>query len=384
MAEITDEFVIPSFLGTSDEDEIHESMLESLPDKFDKSEGQVLYDITRPMANVTSRLRGYEIPEALKLIWPRFADGIYLDYHAESRNMARKEATYATGELTISGAEGTIIPTGSIFSTETKNNVASVDYQTLADVVIGESGTVTVAAQAVFPGADGNAGANQIIIKSNEIDDISAVTNEAAFTGGYGEEEDEELKKRIIEYDQSKGESNIGCKADYKRWALEVIGVGNVTVITPEDDTGLITLVVTDQNGSPASTELCQTVYTHIMGENADDEARLATINAQLQVIPPQTINVSITATIELEADTTETINSITTAFVAALIKYFPQAITDREIRYSKVKSILSGISGVYDFKDVYINEGQANIALASGVLPIVDASQITLTQDVV
>ena len=384
MAEITDEFEIPSFLGTSDEDEIHDSMLESLPDEFDKSEGQVLYDLTRPTAYIASQIRGYEVPEALKLIWPRFAYGIYLDYHAEARNMTRKEATYATGELTITGTAGTIIPIGSVFSTETKNNVASVDFETTEDVVIGEDGLVVVNAKAVFAGAEGNAGANQITIKSNEIDDITGVTNDLPFTGGYGEEDDEELRQRIIEYDLSKGESNIGNKADYKRWATELIGVGNATVITPTDDSGLITIVVTDQNGSPGSTELCEEVYNHIMGITEDGEDRLAPINALLEVIPPQTITVSITGTVELDTDTTETISSVTTSFIKALTEYFPQAIEDKEIRYSKVKSILSGISGVYDFKDVYINEAQANIALESGVLPITDTSKIVLTQGIV
>ena len=383
MATITDEFEIPSFLGSSDEDEIHENeILSTLPNEYDKSEGQVLYDITRPTANIASLLRGYEIPEALKLIWPRFANGIYLDYHAETRNMIRKEATYATGILTISGKAGTNIPLGSVFSTETKNNVASVDYATTVAEIIGEDGTVDVAARAVFPGPDGNAGANQITIKSNEIDDISAVTNKEAFTGGYDEEDDESLKQRLIEYDLSKGESNIGNKSDYKRWALEIVGVGDATVITPQDDSGLITLVLTDMNGSPANEVLCETVYNHIMGVQDNEHDRLAPINARLEVIPPQTINVSITATIELDNDTSQTITSITSDFTEALMSYFPQAISDAEIRYEKVKSILSSIDGVYDFKDVYINSMQGNIILASGVLPITDESKITLTED--
>lgn len=384
MATITDDFEIPSFLGSSDEDEIHEGLLSSLPNEYDKSEGQVLYDITRPTANITSLIRGYEIPEALKLIWPRFANGIYLDYHAETRGMTRKEATYATGTLTISGKAGTTIPIGSVFSTETKNNVASVDYATTVAKVIGEDGTVDVVARAVFPGSDGNAGANQITIKSNEIDDISAVTNNEPFTGGYDEEDDESLKARLMEYDLNKGESNIGNKSDYKRWALEIVGVGDATVITPIDDTGLITLVLTDMNGSPASVDLCESVYNHIMGSINDESDRLAPINAQLKVIPPQTINVTITAIIELEGDTSQTLETITAAFTTALMTYFPQAISDKEIRYEKVKSILSGIDGVYDFKDVFINDTQGNIFLASGVLPTIDEENITLTEDAV
>lgn len=177
MATITDEFEVPTFIGSTDEDEIHEDMLANIPDEFDKSEGQVIYDLTRPTANVASRIKGYEIPEALKLIFPRFSNGIYLDYHGEMRRLPRNQATYATGTLTIGGAVGTVIPKGSVFSTEAKNGVASIDYVTLSEVTIGSDQSVTVQAKCTIAGVDGNAGANQVVVKSNEIDDISSVTN---------------------------------------------------------------------------------------------------------------------------------------------------------------------------------------------------------------
>ena len=42
-----DDFVVPSFLDNSSEEEIHKKMLDYLPDDIDKSEGGYVYDLTK-------------------------------------------------------------------------------------------------------------------------------------------------------------------------------------------------------------------------------------------------------------------------------------------------------------------------------------------------
>ena len=66
-----DDFVVPSFLDNSSEEEIHKKMLDYLPDDIDKSEGGYVYDLTKPTAIEVSRMKEFELVEALKLIWPR-------------------------------------------------------------------------------------------------------------------------------------------------------------------------------------------------------------------------------------------------------------------------------------------------------------------------
>lgn len=367
---------IPEFLQNYDEDTIHEEMLALIPDTYDKSEGQHYWNFTRPTAKVVSQLRGFDLPEAIKLIWPRFSNGEYLDYHAELRNMTRKAAQYATGEITITGTPDVVIPAGYTVSTESKNDIASRDYVTTEECFIGSDGTVTVSAQATVAGMEGNTAAGTIVVNSSSFEDVTGVTNIAPFTGGVEEEDDESLYARIYEYDSMQGDSNVGNPSDYKRWAESIPGTGIAKVIRPTDTSGLVTIVLTDGNGEPASEALCEEVFNYILSPN-DEAARLAPCGATLNVIPPTTTIITIRANVEI---TSGTIEEITETFASKLKDYFPTAIANHEILYHKVCNILGDIEGVYDFSGLYINDGMANIQLDDNAFPKIESSNITLT----
>lgn len=370
------EMAIPEFLQNYDEDDIHKELLDLIPDSYDKSEGQHFYNFTRPTAHVVAKLRGFDLPEAIKLIWPKFSTGEYLDFHAELRNMQRKAAQNAIGYITISGKEGTVIPAGYTVSTEARNDIASKDYVTTEACTIGIDGTVTVAAMASVAGKDGNTAANTIVVNTSSFDDVTGITNENAFTGGIDEEDDEALYARIRDYDQTQGDSNVGNPADYKRWAESIPGTGTAKVIRATDTSGLITIILTDGNGEPATEDLCEDVYNYIMSPN-DENARLAPCCAQLRVIPPTTSIISVKATVKLTAGT---LKSITDTFAIKLKEYFSEALGNREILYHRVCNVLGDISGVYDIISLTLNDGTKNVPLDEGVYPIIESSNIQLT----
>lgn len=370
------ELEMPEFLSVNDEDDIHDEMLAIIPDEYDKSEGGHLWNFTRPTALIVSQLRGFDLPNALNLIWPCFSNGIYLDLHAEVRGMTRKEAQYATGSITFTGEPDTVIPAGYMCSTESKNDISSRDYVTLEECTIGEDGTVTVNAQAALAGSDGNTAANTIVINSSAFDDVTGVTNDVPFTGGIDEETDDSLIERISDYDKTQGESNVGNPSDYKRWAESVPGTGTASIIRSTDTSGLVTIVLTDGNGDPASSTLCTAVYNYIMSPD-DDMARLAPCGATLSVVPPQTLALTVSATITLKAGTVETVAA---AMVKGMKEYFSEFVTDGEVLYQRVGNILGDIEGVYDYSLLYLNGGQANVKLNPGVYPSIDISQITFT----
>lgn len=369
-------FKIPEFLQNYDEDEIHKEMLDIVPDKYDKSEGQHYYNFTRPTAHIVSQLRGYDLPAAIKLIWPRFSNGEYLDLHAELRNMKRKAAQYATGNLNISGEAGTVIPTGYTVSTEAKNNINSKDYVTTEACTIGENGSVTVPARAVVAGMDGNTAAHTILVNTSAYEDVTGIDNQTAFTGGIDEEDDDSLYERIRQYDQTQGNSNIGNPADYKRWAESVDGTGTANVIRATDNSGLVTIVLTDGNGDPATTELCEKVYNYIMSPD-DEDARLAPCGAFLKVIPPTTTIITVRGTVTLRSGT---IQEVTETFATKVKEYFNEAIDNNEILYHRICNILGDIEGVYDFTGLYVNDGMANIRLDEGFYPTITSDNVEFT----
>ena len=367
---------IPDFLSVNDADDIMKEIFALIPDEYDKSEGQHLYNAVKPTANIVSQIRGFDLPKAIGLIWPKYAWDQYLDWHAELRKIKRKAALYASGEVTLTGTPGTVIPAGYIVSTETRNDVYSKDYVTLEECTIGEDGTVTVAAQARTAGAIGNTAANTIVVNTTSFDDVTGITNKVAFRGGIDEEDDASLYERISEYDKSIGDSYTGNPADYKRWAESVTGTGSARVIRATDDSGLVTIVLLDGNEEPASPELCEKVYNYIMSPD-DEYARLAPCNAILSVIPPETLAITVTVNVELKRTTVE---DVSLTLLDKLKAYFMEAMSDKEIRYQKVANILGDITGVYDFSELLINGGAKNIPLAGSIYPLINSEDISLT----
>lgn len=383
------EFDTPVFLRNHSPEEVLEIMKLVLPKDLDLSPGGHAYNFLIPTALVIAEVCEFVLPEVIKTIFPEWSYGEHLDSHAKTRGLDRREAAAASGELTIAGAVGTVIQAGSLFSTAAVNDEPSVDYKTIKPVKIPESGSVIVAVQCTQAGIIGNTQPHTVVMVSSRITGITSVTNENAISGGTEEESDEALIQRISEYDQSQGDSFTGCVADYKRWAMEVPGVGSATVIPAQDDTGLVTIIITDANGDPATEQLCTAVYNHIMSPDNPD-ARLAQINAFLSVEPPATMAISIMATVELTEGAT--IESVTAAYMAKLALYLPQALDDGEIKYTRVAAALAAVEGANDYSDLQIglkngdtvSYGTANIPITSNQLPTIAAKDLILTSGTV
>lgn len=381
------EFQTPAFLKSNSVDDLHAQMINILPDDIDVSEGSHEWNMTRPTALIGARICQFILPEVIKLIFPTWSYGPYLDEHAKSRNITRRSATAATGTITISGAQGSTIPQGSMFSTVSVNDSPSVDYLTTETATIPQTGTVDVDIVCNKTGSVGNTPANTIIMVSSKLTGITAVNNAEDITGGTEEESDDSLKIRIEEYDATQGQSFVGNPADYKRWATSVAGVGEAVVITPEedDDSGMVTIVLTDTNGAPANETLRTAVYNYIMRPDAPAE-RLAPIGAQLTVSAPSTVAIGIKATIELED--TFNLEGVKATFLQNLTQYLPTAMDEKEVKYTKIASVLSNTAGVADFKELQIGEktggsvtyGSSNIPITITELPTIDADDLVLT----
>lgn len=376
------EFVTPEFLENHSTEEIHKIMKSILPADLDVSEGGHAYNMTMPTALVVAELCEFILPEVIKLIFPEWSYGEFLDGHAKARGLKRRAATAANGELTITGSAKSVIPAGSIFSTAAVNDEPSVDYETTEEYTIPDSGTVTVYVQCTQIGKVGNAKENTVVLVSSKLTGITSVTNHAAITGGTEEEDDESLKERVSEYDKSQGDNYVGSPADYKRWAMSVPGVGDATVVRAEDNSGAVTIILTDANGVAATEQLCTDVYNYIMRPD-DDGERLANINASLVVVPPSTMAIGITATVELEEGAT--IESVKTAFLSRLAAYLPEAMASKEIKYTKIHAALSATVGVNDFANLQIGlpgkaYGTSNIPVTTSQLPTVAANNLALT----
>lgn len=383
------EYVTPDFLKNRSTEDNFKKIAAILPQNIDLSAGNHAWNMTRPTALGMAEICEAILPRVLQQIIPSWSYGTYLDGHAKGRNLTRRGATRASGNITITGKEGTIIPTASLFYTAAVGDDPSMEYASLVSATIPAEGIVTVPVECTSFGIVGNTPANTIVMHSGKVKGITAITNEEAVTGGTEEENDESLRARIEEADRSQGNSFTGCPADYKRWATSVPGVGKATIIPAQDDSGLVRVLITDANGDPATTNLCNAVYNYIMRPDNPDK-RLAPIGASVAVSPPDTITIIIKATVELAEGAT--IEAVKAAYLAKLAAYWPVAFGDGEIKYTRVAAALASVEGANDYVDLQvgikdgdlIHYGTGNIRVSAAQLPTITESDLVLTAGMV
>jgi len=362
------EFTPPSFLNDQDAETIHKRMMENLPPDIDDTENGFPWDFTKPTALEKAEMLEFHLVETLKIMFPMWAYGEWLDYHAKGRGITRKPANPASGELLITGIPGTTIPAGFKFAAPATADSPAIEYQTTEKYTIGEDGTVRVQITAVEPGIKGNVPSNTVTLMMTPIKGITSVTNEAAITGGTEVESDDELRNRIMEIDAASEASFVGSDGDYKRWAEEVPGVGTALVMPEWAGPGTVKVVVIDANGQPANQAIITAVYNNIMSPD-DRLQRKAPIGATVTVEAPTAKEINYSFTLELKAG--ENQETVLERFKAQLRTYYVEAKKEGVVRYNRVISILTNTEGVKDFTGLTMNGGTVNIVLEEDEYPV-------------
>lgn len=375
--ESAQDFQLPEFLKRQSVQEIHNRMLSQIPDTIAKEENGWVSDLTLPTAIQKAELVQFQLTEAIRSIFPKWTN-VFLDEHAQMRGIARKPAEYASALLNITGTPGANLPQGFLFSTAAGLDSAGILFSLDEPQTIPETGQLTCQATATEAGSRGNVAAETILLMVKPLKGITGVQNPAPSYGGFEQESDASLRQRILDYDQSQGLSFVGNIADYKRWALETAGVGSVKVVPADDDTGLVTLIVTDLNGGPAGAEVCSSVYDHIMRPHSPED-RLAPINAFLSVVPPETVEIQVSAQISLENG--YTLDGVRNAFLLSARAYFKSAEAEKEIKYSEIGAALIQTDGVADYQKLLLNGDTKNIPIGIYAMPVILSGGVVFTQ---
>ena len=375
MAEII--YTPPAMLQDIDDNAIHARMMEALPQDIDNTEGGFAHEFTKPAA-ITAAEMMVQINEAIQIAFPAWSYDLWLDQIAGTVGLRRRSPTKASGNLTVTGTAGTVIPAGFLFSTPSASGEDNIEFEAAAKVAIPSSGSASVYVRALVPGIGGNVPANSITIMVTPIPGIATITNAAAFTGGAEEEDDESLRVRVMEREMQAESAGVGCIADYKRWAQEVDGVGTVSVV-PEwqgAGTGTVKVIIMDSNGDPATQDLLDAVYNHIMSPDDEDLCK-APIGATVTVATCELLPISVSATVTIAPDATA--QSVSNTFKTNFAKYLTEAKQDGLVRYTRTASILSGTEGIQDYSNLTIGGGTENITIAVEKYPSVGAVDLTV-----
>ena len=219
-----------------------ETMLEAMPDSYQKTVGFPTYDLLAaaaiPMDAFAQRLSDTE-----RKLDPAELTGAELDSYIVSRSgLERNPATCAEGVLLVTG-NGTV-QTGDLFESG-----GGVQFASTQTVEITGSGEVPV--RCVTPGTAGNLPANSITLMPVQIAGIVKVTNPAPTAEGYDAETDQAYYDRFILNLQTPPTS--GNQYHYRSWALEVSGVGGVQVYPLGHGANTVDVVIIDTAGQRAA-----------------------------------------------------------------------------------------------------------------------------------
>ena len=346
---------------------ILQEMLEEIPDGIDKREGSVIF---------------YALAPAARRIAQAYAemDRVQLLSHAQ---------TSSGDELRMRGADFGIDPqpaTKAIRRGEF-SNAAGLPFNIPLESRFAAGGLVFVAKEKIeegafrleceTAGAIGNIPDGALL----PIDYISGLSS-ASLTGiilpGEDDETDESFRQRLLI--QLRTPPTSGNRAAYRKWALEVPGVGDAYVIPVWSGPNTVKVVVVDSSMLPASAGIVQAVKDYVdpntgmgegMGEGAAPGGQVTTVVAAAGV------PINVVATISRSGS--RTLAQIKAEFEVALAEHladiarnaFGAYNADRGVKYARIGTVLLDIPGVADYSSLTVNGGTTNIPVAAGAVAI-------------
>lgn len=184
--------------------------------------------------------------------FPQTAEGEYLDMHGAQRGLLREQARRAEGELTFTRyvplAFDVVVPKGTVCASS--GGEGAVEYETTVDAVLAAGGlSVAVPAQAVEPGAGGNAAAGYINTMSTPVTGIQYVSNRTPFTGGADREGDGPYRDRLLESFQKP--ILCGNLAYYEQLAKATPGVTSAQAVADSENPGTVIVYVWGDGAAP-------------------------------------------------------------------------------------------------------------------------------------
>ncbi|WP_155591850.1 baseplate J/gp47 family protein [Lysinibacillus cavernae] len=338
-----------------DEKIIHDRMITNISDDYDKSKGNFVYDITKPVAVEFAKQQEkiaavQEKLDVEKLTGDELTRTVY-----QRTGVSRKPATIATTTVIVSGTAGTLVKVGELVGTE------SILYTVIEEAVLNESGFAHVRVQCNEFGPIGNVPANTIVNFPASINGLVNVYNPYPVVDGYEEETDHDLRERY--YDKLQRPGKAGNKYHYREWALEVTGVGDAKIFPRYNGPLSMKVVVIDANKLPASAELVQKVHDHIseqMPFGVEDLSVMAAIG----------VPINISATLSLVDGYTEPI--VKKYIKENMIEYLKEiAFKVSYVSYAKTGSEVIDSEGVLDYQDLLINGSTANVVIPEDGVPV-------------
>lgn len=237
----------------------------------------------------------------------------------------------------------------------------------------GTSAGVEIAVEAVLAGTSGNVGVAAITNLDTPNDGVSGVTNFAAMASGTDVESDDDLRDRILAEFEPQGAGTI---TDFKKWSLEVAGVGEVFVNPVTPAPGEVTVIVMDPDGNPVAGAIVTAVDDHLNNERVP-------IGYVANVSTPTATTINVTAatvTHETGYSLDGAGGSIATRELIedALRQYVNNLQVGDDAIFNHVKAQFFSVEGVHEVTGLTVNGGTANIVIAADHVAVFGTATLT------
>lgn len=328
-----------------------DDMAERLTTTASKTPGSLAMDNLAAVAVEIDRMREDEIEVMPNRFFPTLASGEDLTLAAANFGVNRREATYASVVLTITGEEGAEVSLG------TCAQAGDIIFAAIEEATFNAAGTKDVEFEAVDAGASGNVAAGTINTFVSVYAGLTAVTNKAAAEGGADEEDDEALLERVrIKWATPSTGGNLG---DYQRWAIDVAGVADVKAFNPS--AGNVKVYIVGVGNTQASEELVQEVADNIEANRP--------VGANVTVLSGEPVTINLTVNVKLQ---TGYAASSVKALIEEAMQDWLETLTfnTNSVNYVKAATLLF-VDGVSEVVSYEINGGTSSIALGDTQFPV-------------
>ena len=336
-------------------EEFREEVLENISDRYSKVEGSYTSDIVAGVCRELEKL-SENIASLESAIFVTANSGEYLIRRCADYGITRKLATAAVITVTVTADTDTVLKSGA----ELTDSNGKVFFELTQATELTASVPTAVTAVCTSTG--------KLSIPENSIRFVNSVsgiviTNEAQISGT-DDETDEALFRRL----QFRLQNQPGCgtAADYKRWALEIPGVGYARV---KVGAGAIITYIADDDCGPVSSAQISAVMANY------DEKR--PLGAVVGVSSATVRYASIAATVQLFDG--YSLQEVQAAYEDMLHRYIGEiAFDDRTdvLTLARLSHYLMSVDGVEDITAFTLNNGSSNWNI-SGIIP---AFAVTLT----
>ncbi len=308
-----------------------------LPGADSRVRRSALSVIARSEAGAVHSLYGY-LDFLAKQLFVDTATGAYLRRHAAIWEITPKEATKATGTVTITGTNGSHINIGTIL-----RRGDGVEYE-ITEAVTISGGTATADLRAVEAGETGNADADTTLTFISPISGVNSTGTSSELASGTDAEADDALRARVLE--QIQNPPHGGSESDYIRWAKEVAGVTRAWV---SNELGVSSVLIrfmmddTYDDGIPLAADVAA-VLAYI------NDASRRNVTAEIFVEAPTASPIDFTIALKKADGTTEDDPDVEAAVEAELADMIRRdAEPGGKILISHIREAISIAAGEHD-----------------------------------